>query len=33
MDSIQTQTFFIKGNDDAVAYFAFCDGDLCVSVY
>lgn len=32
MDSIQTQTFAIRGNDDAVAYIDFCDGDLCVSV-
>lgn len=32
MDSVQTQTFAIKGNDDAMAYIDFCDGDLCVSV-
>lgn len=32
MDSVQTQTFAIKGNDDAVAYIDFCDGQLCVSV-
>ena len=32
MDSVQTQTISIKGNDDAVAYIDFCDGDLCVSV-
>lgn len=32
MDSVQTQTFSIRGNDDAVAYIDFCDGDLCVSV-
>lgn len=25
-------TIYIKGNDDAVAYIYFCDGDLCVSV-
>lgn len=36
MDSIQTQTFSIRGNDDAVAYIDFCDGekdhpkDLCM---
>lgn len=29
MDSVQTQTISIKGNDDAVAYIDFCDGDLC----
>ena len=32
MDSVQTQTFSIRGNDDAMAYIDFCDGDLCVSV-
>lgn len=34
MDSVQTQTFSIKGdgNYDAVAYIDFCDGDLCVCV-
>lgn len=32
MDSVQTQTFAIKGNADAVAYIDFCDGQLCVSV-
>ena len=32
MDSVQTQTLAIKGNDDAVAYIDFCNGDLCVSV-
>lgn len=32
MDSVQTQTFSIKGNNDVVAYIDFCDGDLCVSV-
>lgn len=32
MDSVQTQTISIKGNDDAVAYIDFCDGNLCVSV-
>lgn len=32
MDSVQTQTFSIRGNDDAVAYIDFCDGNLCVSV-
>lgn len=31
-DTIQSQTVSIKGNDDAVAYIDFCDGDLCVSV-
>ena len=31
MDSVQTQTFAIKGNDDAVAYIDFCDGQLYVS--
>ena len=32
MNSIQTQTLSIKGNDDAMAYIDFCDGQLCVSV-
>lgn len=32
MDSVQTQTFSIKGNDDAMIYIDFCDGQLCVSV-
>lgn len=32
MDSVQTQTFAIKGNADAVAYIDFCDGQLFVSV-
>jgi hypothetical protein len=32
MDSVQTQTLSIKGNDDAMAYIDFCDGQLCVSV-
>ena len=32
MDSVQTQTFSIRGNDDAMAYIDFCDGNLCVSV-
>lgn len=32
MNSVQTQTFAIKGNDDAMAYIDFCDGDLCISV-
>lgn len=32
MDNVQTQTLAIKGNDDAVAYIDFCDGQLCVSV-
>ena len=32
MNSIQTQTLSIKGNDDAMAYIDFCDGDLCISV-
>jgi len=32
MDIVQTQTFAIKENDDAMAYIDFCDGDLCVSV-
>lgn len=32
MDSVQTQTFAIKRNDDAMAYIDFCDGQLCVSV-
>lgn len=31
-DTIQSQTVSIKGNDDAVAYIDFCDGQLCVSV-
>lgn len=31
-DSVQTQTFSIKGDNEAVAYIDFCDGDLCVSV-
>lgn len=32
MDNVQTQALAIKGNDDAVAYIDFCDGQLCVSV-
>lgn len=32
MDSVQTQTLSIKGNDDAMAYIDFCDGQLFVSV-
>lgn len=32
MDSVYTQTFSIRGNDDAVAYIDFCDRQLCVSV-
>ena len=31
-DTIQSQTVSIKGNDDAVAYIDFCDGQLYVSV-
>lgn len=30
--TIQSQTVSIKGNDDAMAYIDFCDGNLCVSV-
>lgn len=32
MNSVQTQTLSIKGNDDAMEYIDFCDGQLCVSV-
>lgn len=32
MDSVQTQTLSIKGNDDAMAYIDFRDGQLFVSV-
>lgn len=31
-DSVQTQTLSIKGDNDAVIYIDFCDGDLCASV-
>lgn len=32
MDSVQTQTFSIKGIGGGEAYIDFCDGQLCVSV-
>ena len=32
MNSVQTQTLSIKGDNDAVIYIDFCDGDLCASV-
>lgn len=32
MDSVQTQTFSIRGIGDGEAYICFCDGQLCVSV-
>ena len=32
MDSIQTQTFSFRADDNAMAYIDFCDGDLYVSV-
>lgn len=32
MDSVQTQTFFIRGDGGGEAYIDFCDGQLCVSV-
>lgn len=32
MDSVQTQTFSIRGDRGGEAYIDFCDGQLCVSV-
>ena len=32
MDSVQTQTFSIRGDGGGEAYIDFCDGQLCVSV-
>jgi hypothetical protein len=32
MDSVQTQTFSIRGDGGCDAYICFCDGQLCVSV-
>lgn len=32
MDSVQTQTFSIRGDGDGEAYICFCDGQLYVSV-
>ncbi len=32
MDSVQTQTFSIRGDGGGEAYIDFCNGQLCVSV-
>ena len=32
MDSVQTQTFSIKGDGGGEAYIDFCDGQLYISV-
>lgn len=32
MDSVQTQTFSIRGDGGGEAYIDFCDGKLCISV-
>ena len=32
MDSVETQTFSIRGDGGGEAYINFCDGQLCVSV-
>ena len=32
MDSVQTQTFSIRGDGGGEAYINFCNGQLCVSV-